>query len=110
MTADSNSPPTLFQSLHRPVSQLRAFDASKVRFRAVIGTWSALAAIAVAGSLIYGGSIGLVVTGWRPGPGGVWMALSAGLAWCIFGPALIVITRLRMLTCAHACLVTMALG
>lgn len=90
--------------------QLLSFDASNAGIGEVAGAWAALAAIAVGGSLIYGGSIGLVVEGWRPGPAGIWMALSAGLAWCIFGPALVLITRIRMLTCGQACLVTMAYG
>jgi hypothetical protein len=40
----------------------------------------------------------------------VWLAVSTGLAWSIFGPGLILITRKTPFVCAHACLITMSYG
>ena len=40
----------------------------------------------------------------------MWLAASSGLAWSLFGPALIGITRRHPIVCAHACLVTMCYG
>lgn len=71
--------------------------------------WFGLAAIAIFGSLLVGASIGLV-TGSALGGHAIWFTASAGISWCIFGPALKLATRLGWLFLAHACLVAMAHG
>jgi hypothetical protein len=72
--------------------------------------WALLTLIAVGGSCIYGASLAWVMPEWRPGGGALWLALSAGLGWCVFGPVLIAATRLRPFAATHACMVTMAWG
>jgi hypothetical protein len=69
-----------------------------------------LVAVAVGGSCLYGGSLALVRPGWSTGAAAVWLALSAGLAWCVFIPFLWRATRLPLATCFHACLIAMAGG
>jgi hypothetical protein len=73
-------------------------------------TWAGLVGIAVGGSSVYGASLSRRFPRWRPTSGALWLALSAGLGWCVFGPTLLLVTRRNALTCAHACLVTMAYG
>ena len=103
--------PTLWRSLRHPRVQLRAFDADHAsRTRLPYAAWAGLTGIAVLGSALYGASLSLVFPQWHPAQGAGWIALSAGLAWCLFGPALVWTTRRRLFTCAHACLVTMAYG
>jgi hypothetical protein len=72
--------------------------------------WSAFIGVAVGGSLLYGASLSWVLPGWGAGDAAVWLALSAGLAWCVFIPALYAATELQWRDCFDACLVTMALG
>jgi hypothetical protein len=67
--------------------------------------WAGLVGIAVGGSAVYGASLSLRFPRWRPDNGALWLALSAGLGWCVFGPTLVLVTRRNALTCAHACLV-----
>ena len=103
--------PSLRCSLRHPRQQLAAFDATTPTLsRLPYLTWGFLTAIAVIGSCIYGASLSLVFPQWRPTAGALWLALSAGLGWCVFGPALVVATRRNAFTLAHACLVTMAYG
>lgn len=73
-------------------------------------TWGALTGIAVGGSAIYGASLSRVFPRWRLTGSALWLALSAGGGWCVFGPALVLMSRRNAFTCAHACLVTMAYG
>ncbi len=75
-----------------------------------VARWSLLLVVAIAGSLLYGGSLSLVLPGWNLGGAALWLTLSAGLAWCIFIPALWLATRLPLWRCLDACLVTMAAG
>ena len=72
--------------------------------------WLLLAAIAFVGSAFYGASLSVNFPDWPISSGAIWLIASAGLAWCLFGPALHWITGKPVLTCAHACLVTMAYG
>ena len=72
--------------------------------------WAQLVGIAVGGSLIFGVSLGLVMPDLQLARAALWLAAWTGLAWCIFGPALCLITRKSPFICAHACLVTMAYG
>lgn len=72
--------------------------------------WSTLSAIAVGGSCLYGSSLALVMKGWHCWSSALLLTLSAGLAWCIFGPILVMVTKKNAFTCAHASLVTMAYG
>jgi len=103
--------PSLWHCLRHPRRQLAAFDATRPALATVpYLTWCLLTAIAVIGSFIYGASLSLVLPQWRPGAGALWLALSAGLSWCVFGPVLVVAARRSAFTCAHACLVTMAYG
>jgi len=71
--------------------------------------WCGLAALAVAGSMLYGASLGLIRPEWSQG-GAALVTLSAGLSWCLLGPALAVVTSRRLETLAHATLVSMAAG
>ena len=103
--------PSLWRCLRHPRRQLAAFDATRPTVNNLpYATWCLLTAIAVLGSFLYGASLSLVLPQWRPGTGALWLALSAGLAWCVFGPVLVVVARRPAFTCAHACLVTMAYG
>jgi hypothetical protein len=47
---------------------------------------------------------------WRASGSALWLLLSAGLAWCALGPALVVATGGRVRVCVQACLATMAYG
>lgn len=102
---------SLSHALLHPCKQLQAFDEIQAG-RAFIpyGLWGKLTAIAVGGSLFYGGSLSLLFRKWRARSSALWLALSAGGGWCIFGPFLIWLSRQRMLTCVQACLTTMAYG
>jgi hypothetical protein len=73
-------------------------------------SWLPLVAVAVLGSCFYGGSLAAVLPGWTVLNAALWLALSAGLAWGVFIPALCHITRLPFATCFHACLIAMAGG
>jgi hypothetical protein len=87
--------------------------------RATVGTfaeplplrlWSLLAAVAIGGSCLYGGSLSLVFPSWKMSAGALWLALSAGLAWVVFIPSLCGVTRLPFAVCLHVCLVAMGGG
>ncbi|HZU00764.1 MAG TPA: hypothetical protein VFA10_13945 [Ktedonobacteraceae bacterium] len=97
--------------LRHPCRQLQAFDLQLVEGCFIpYRVWGALSGIAVGGSLGYGATLGLHLPQWPPARSGLWLALAAGLSWCVFGPLLVLLTRCRTLTCMHACLVTMAYG
>ncbi len=103
--------PSLCCSLRHPCQQLQAFDEMQSgRVSIPYRLWARLAAIAVGGSLVYGASLSLLFRRWRPGRSALWLALSAGGSWCIFGPVLVLLSRRRAQTCAQACLTTMAYG
>jgi hypothetical protein len=103
--------PSLRRSLRHPCQQLQAFDQMQSgRVSIPYRLWASLAAIAVGGSLVYGASLSLLFHRWRPGRSALWLALSAGGGWCIFGPLLVLLSRRRAQTCAQACLTTMAYG
>ncbi len=103
--------PSLYHSLRHPCQQLQAFDEMQSgRIFIPYGLWANLTAIAVGGSLVYGASLSLLFRRWRPGRSALWLALSAGGGWYIFGPLLVLLTRHRVQTCAQACLTTMAYG
>lgn len=94
---------TLYRCLRYPEAQIYAFDGRAcLRREVALATWGWLAAIAVAGTVFYGSTL----------PRGTALQLlgATGLSWCLFGPALVGISRRRISTCAHACLVTMAYG
>lgn len=74
------------------------------------GRWTALASAAIGGSLFYGASLGMALTDWKVAAAALWLALSAGLAWCVLIPVLCRIGKVRLLPCCDACLVTMAIG
>jgi hypothetical protein len=94
---------------HTILHEVSEFDATP-RPAIPVGRWSLLLAVAVGGSLLYGASLGLVLPGWQLGGAALWLTLSAGLAWCVFIPALWLITRLTIWRCLDACLITMAAG
>ncbi len=103
--------PSLCLSLRHPCQQLQAFDEMQSgRVFIPYRFWANLTAIAVGGSLVYGASLSLLFRRWRPGRSALWLALSAGGGWCIFGPLLVLLSRLRAQTCAQACLTTMVYG
>ena len=102
---------SLCHSLRYPCLQLQAFDEMQSgRVSIPYRLWAGLAAIAVGGSLVYGASLSLLFHRWRPRRSALWLALSAGGSWCIFGPLLVLVTRRRAQTCVQACLTTMAYG
>ena len=70
----------------------------------------ALIAVAVGGSCLYGASLSLVLPAWRTGAAALWLAVSAGAAWCVFIPVLWRATRQPLPECFDRCLVTMACG
>src|SRR5258705_319141 len=72
--------------------------------------WVALVFVAIAGSLFYGASLGLVLPGWDIAAAALWLALSAGLAWCVLIPVLCWVGRVGIASCFDACLVSMAFG
>lgn len=72
--------------------------------------WALLLAVAVGGSCVYGGSLSLVLPTWNAGPAAAWLAVSAGLAWCVFIPSLCALLRLPLGVCFHVCLVAMGGG
>lgn len=72
--------------------------------------WVALGFVAVAGSLLYGASLSLVLPGWESWSAAVWLALSAGIAWCVLIPVLCRVGRVAWVPCCDACLLTMAVG
>jgi hypothetical protein len=72
--------------------------------------WAALAFVAVAGSCLYGASLSLTLVGWDIVSAALWLALSAGLAWCVFMPVLAWVARVGLVVCFDACLATMAFG
>ena len=93
----------LWRCLLHPRAQLYAFDGREALRREIEArTWAGFAAIAVAGTILYGASL--------PAVSALRLLGATGLSWCLFGPALVWITRRRISTCAHACLVTMAYG
>ena len=93
----------IWRSLRTPRAILYAFDARPaVRGDVLRAAWPGLVLIALAGTLLYGVSL--------PGGRALRLLAATGLSWIVFGPALILLTRRRTLTCAHACLVTMAYG
>ncbi len=102
---------TLWLSLRFPRATLRRVEDRRHDHQPLpYATWGALTGIAVAGSAVYGASLSLVLPRWRPTGGALWLALSAGAGWCVFGPTLVVVTRRDPFALAHACLVTMAYG
>lgn len=106
-----NFQPSLWYCLKHPRRQLVAFDATRPALSKLpYLIWLLLTGVAVIGSCIYGASLSLVLPQWRPTAGAAWLALSAGLGWCVFGPTLVVVTGRNPFTLAHACLVTMAYG
>ena len=102
---------SLWQCLRHPRRQLVAFDDLPPTLSTLpLLTWGLLTGIAVIGSCLYGASLSLVFPQWRPTASALWLALSAGMGWCVFGPVLVAATRRNAFTLAHACLVTMAYG
>jgi hypothetical protein len=75
-----------------------------------LGQWSLLIAVAVGGSCLYGASLSLLFSGWSGSGSAAWLAISAGLAWCVFIPCLSAFTRVPLVTCWHCCLVAMGGG
>lgn len=101
----------LLPCLIHPITQLRVFDRAAPRLHhAPLNTWSWLVLIAILGSSIYGASLSFCFTNFRAEGSALWLTVSAGLAWCIFGPLLVKLTKKNMFVCAHACLITMAYG
>jgi hypothetical protein len=102
---------TLTRTLRAPAAAIVRLDAARPAWRHLPWRmWGALAGIAVGGSLVYGASLALVLPAWCPRDSGVWLTLSAGLSWCVFGPLLASVSRRGPYSCAQACLVAMAWG
>src|SRR5882724_95842 len=69
-----------------------------------------LTSVAVGGSLFYGATLAHVLPDWRLSHGALWITLSAGSSWIVFGLLLWAITRKPALDLAEASLWTMAVG
>jgi hypothetical protein len=103
--------PSLLGCLVHPCVQTRAFNESSPALHNLpYPLWIVLVLLAIGGSLLYGASLSLVIPQWHPLSGALWLALSAGIAWCIFGPLLVILSHSSPFTCAHSCLTTMAYG
>lgn len=98
---------SLWQYLRTPRQELRRVAAVS---RPPWITWFWLVGIAVGGSCIYGASLSMALRGWQAMHSAIWLALCAGLGWCVFFPVLLLVTGRGMIACGHACLVTMAYG
>jgi hypothetical protein len=72
--------------------------------------WGLLSAAVIGGTLLYGASLARALPGWNAGGSALRLTLAAGLSWCVFGPALVIVTRQPARVCIHVCLVTMACG
>lgn len=99
-------PGVVMATLLRPVT---ALDSVRQNASHPIRLWTSLAAIAVLGSLFCGAALAQQLD-WNIGGAGLWMALSAGLGWCVLGLVLMISTRQPLRVLAQACLVTMAYG
>ena len=85
-------------------------QASKVSVRLTWPIRALLVAVAVGGSCLYGASLSWTLPGWSAGGSAVWMAVSAGLAWLVFIPALAIVARRSLACCLDASLLAMAVG
>jgi hypothetical protein len=96
--------------LSHPLRQIREFNSRDITLSDFpYKVWVWLLCIAVIGSGIYGASLALVLP-WNFLDGALWLILSAGAGWCVFIPAIIIVTNRKLFVCFHACLVTMAYG
>jgi len=102
---------TLFGSIVAPKRQIKAVEETvKIHAPLPWRAWIGFALIAIVGSALYGGSLAIAIPQIDLIKGALWLTLSAGFAWLIFGPGLVWLSKKPLLTCAHACLVTMAYG
>src|SRR5262249_17211092 len=102
---------SVWACLRHPAKQLVGFQDLNPRVTELpLACWIILVVIAVLGSCFYGATLGLVVPGWHLGQGALLITGSAGLAWCVFGPTLLLATWLQAFAGIHPCLVTMAYG
>lgn len=101
----------LLTGLRHPVRGIREFDEQVQSIDQLpLWTWLSLVLIAVFGTCLYGASVNVAFPGWLSGRGALLLTFATGVSWCLFGPVLILATKLRKYTCAHACLITMAYG
>ena len=101
----------LLDCLFHPVGRFRRLIQRKPSWAAMPWLlWSLLTFIAIAGSLLYGASVGLVLPDGNPAFEAIAITLSAGAGWAVFAPVLLGITRLPAPQLAHACLVAMLCG
>lgn len=108
----SERAPTFWECIKRPKEAILLVDQQAAAGAlAPWSAWTPMVFIAFLGSALFGAS---AVAGLRQfssvQDGATWLIVSAGLAWVIFGPLLVLISRRRIRTCAHACLVTMTYG
>jgi hypothetical protein len=107
-SAQTDTSITLSASLINPERTAKVMAISPAHFP--WKTWGALIGIAVGGSFIFGSSLALFFPEWNFLRGALWITLSAGLSWCIFIPALSLISRQNLAVIFHASLITMAYG
>ena len=101
----------LLECLFRPRARFRRLIQREPTWTAMPWPlWSLLAFIAIAGSLLYGGSLGLVLPAGNPAFEALAITVSAGAGWAVFAPVLLGITRRPAPQLAHACLVAMLCG
>ncbi|MEZ5301164.1 MAG: hypothetical protein R3F11_11000 [Verrucomicrobiales bacterium] len=102
----------LIESFFHPVRYLLALrDRGAALAAAPRGIWLLFAAIAVAGSILFGASAAWVIPALgSPLASGVKLMAAAGIGWIVLGPLLLVWSRLPAVLCAHACLLAMVYG
>jgi hypothetical protein len=101
---------SVLECLAHPVSVLTQLEGRNLNWsKKTLQTWAILVVIIVGASAVYGASLSLNCA-WQASSGALWLILSAGVSWCIFGPALLFVTRKNMFVLAHACLITMFFG
>jgi hypothetical protein len=91
----------LWRCLRHPRMFLYAVDARQVvRHEVERRAWTGLLVLALAGTLLYGLSMGRAAA----------LLGAASAAWALFGAALLSLSGRSAATCAHACLVSMVYG
>ncbi len=91
----------VWRCLRHPRMFVYAVDAREaVRREVERRAWTALLVMALAGTLLYGASVGRAAA----------LLGAASAAWALFGAALLPLSGRSAATCAHACLVAMVYG
>lgn len=101
--------PGVIASLVDPAERIRELNSARP-VPVPLSTWAGLVVIAVAGSLLYGASLVRLFPTLQLQSSALYFTLSAGLAWCLFIPALVAGTQRSLAVVAQVCLVSMTYG